>query len=91
MLVFDTETRTDPTQKITFGGYRYVIDGQCIEEGLFHADNILSHEMKTLRQYVARHKPFRAANDTAELKLLSVREFLDELLFKDGYKARASW
>ena len=32
MLVFDTETRVDATQKLTFGSYRFIVAGQCLEE-----------------------------------------------------------
>jgi hypothetical protein len=35
MLVFDTETRTDPTQALTFGSYRLIVEGKCLEEGIF--------------------------------------------------------
>jgi len=35
MFVFDTETRTDATQRFTFGSYRFFIDAELQEEGLF--------------------------------------------------------
>src|SRR5437868_13814523 len=34
MLVFDTESRVDATQSMTFGSYRFIIKGRCLEEGL---------------------------------------------------------
>ena len=34
MLVFDCETRTDKTQALTFGSYRFLVAGRCLEEGL---------------------------------------------------------
>ena len=34
MLVFDTETRTDTAQALTFGAYRYYDAGICLEEGV---------------------------------------------------------
>ena len=40
MLVFDTETRTDTAQALTFGSYRYYEHGKCLEEGLFYADDL---------------------------------------------------
>jgi hypothetical protein len=38
MLAFDTETRTDATQSITFGSYRFIVAGRCLEEVLFYGD-----------------------------------------------------
>jgi hypothetical protein len=37
LFVFDTETRTDATQRLTFGSYRFIVSGRCLEEGLFFA------------------------------------------------------
>ena len=87
LIVFDTETRTDPTQKLTFGGYRAIIDGQCVEEGLFYDEGISRQEARTLKRYVARHRPVAVANSSPQLRLLTVRQFLEEL-FSDAYKAR---
>jgi hypothetical protein len=89
-IVFDTETRTDATQRLTFGGYRAVINGECVEEGLFYADDLSRREVATLRRYVARNKPYNVLGDRREMRLLSVREFLQEL-FLDAYKARCLW
>ncbi len=36
MLVFDCETRVDKTQALTFGSYRFLVAGRCLEEGLFY-------------------------------------------------------
>jgi hypothetical protein len=86
MIVFDTETRTDPTQRLTFGGYRAIIDGECVEEGLFHGGGLSHEELRTLRQYVARNKPFKVVgNRRKELRLLTVPGFLKEL-FADVYR-----
>ena len=44
ILVFDTETRIDTEQKLTFGCYRLCKLGptgyESYEEGLFHADDL---------------------------------------------------
>jgi hypothetical protein len=87
MVVFDTETRTDPTQRLTFGGYRAIIDGECVEEGLLYADDLSREEVKTLRRYLVRNKLNNVKGDQRELRLLTLREFLNEL-FEDAYRAR---
>ena len=55
-LVFDTETRTDPRQELTFGCFRrYELEPnnyRCIEEGLFYADDLKSADRTVLERYV---------------------------------------
>jgi hypothetical protein len=83
MLVFDTETRTDASQRLTFGSYRFLVNDQLREEGLFYADDLPSKDRETLEQYVAAHK-----KRGIRLLLLSRREFLKKF-YKAVYKGRA--
>ena len=53
MLVFDTETTTDESQRLTFGSYRFFVENELREEGLFYADNFPSKDRRTLEKYVA--------------------------------------
>ena len=53
MFVFDTETRTDASQRLTFGSYRFFVDNQLREEGIFYADELPSRDRETLEKYVA--------------------------------------
>ena len=55
MLVFDTETRTDAAQRLTFGSYRFYKDGHCLEEGLFFGDDLPKKDRRILERYVAKH------------------------------------
>ena len=48
MLVFDTETRTDATQSMTFGSYRFIVAGRCLEEGLFYGDDLPQSDLDVL-------------------------------------------
>jgi hypothetical protein len=89
IIVFDTETRTDPRQSLTFGGYRCIIHGKCLEEGLFYGNGLANSELSTLKNYVKRYKPIGVDQHPSNLRLRSVREFLEEFLFKDFYKGRA--
>jgi hypothetical protein len=83
MFIFDTETRTDHTQRLTFGCYRFVVGGQCREEGLFYASDLPESDLSILRQYVANH----SCDNGNRLRLLTMREFLDKL-YRASYKAR---
>lgn len=89
MLVFDTETRIDAAQALTFGSYRFFEDGVCLEEGLFHADDLPNADRAVLQAYVKAHL---AATDrrvgVPELRLLSKTEFLAKLYIA-AYKTRA--
>lgn len=86
MLVFDTETRIDATQRLTFGSFRFIQDAQCLEEGMFYADDLPAKDRHILERYAATH------NETVDpgarwLGLLTGREFVDKL-YRDAYKAR---
>jgi len=83
MFVFDTETRTDESQGLTFGNYRFFINNELREEGLFYADDLPPKDRKTLERYVAAHN--RQGN---RLLLLTRREFLKKF-YKAVYKGRA--
>jgi len=48
MFVFDTETRTDASQRLTFGSYRFFLGNELREEGLFYADALPCKDRKTL-------------------------------------------
>lgn len=87
MVVFDTETRTDATQRLTFGCYRGIISGRCFEEGLFYSDDLSKSELTILKRYVRVHKPDTYSGGIRELRLIPVRQFVKEL-FADIYKTR---
>lgn len=88
MLVFDTETRTDAPQALTFGSYRFIDQGVCLEEGLFYAEDLPARDRATLTRYAKAHPADVAPDGSPKLRLLTRAEFLD-LLFKVAYKGRA--
>ena len=83
MFVFDTETRTDESQRLTFGSYRFFVDNGLLEEGLFYADDLPAKDKRTLEKYVAAQ-----SKRGTRLLLLTRREFLKKL-YKAVYKGRA--
>ncbi len=80
MLVFDTETRIDETQALTFGSYRCIISGRCVKEGIFYADDLPEEDRRVLEQYVAGRR-------SEKLHLLTRSQFVDEIFHK-AYKGR---
>ena len=86
MLVFDTETTTDPSQRLLFGCYRFIDQGECREEGLFHADDLTTEQLQILHAYVKDHKA--GTVDERPIVILTRGEFLKKF-FKAAYKARS--
>ena len=87
MLIFDCESRTDETQTLTFGSYRWIVRGQCLEEGLFYADDLTRPEKDVLKRYVRMHRAATTREGVADLKLLTLTEFL-ERFYRAAYKGR---
>src|ERR1700730_13874267 len=57
VLVLDTETTIDALQSLNFGVYQFCgmgADGnyECLEEGLFYADDLDRRQLDVLRRYV---------------------------------------
>ena len=87
MLVLDTETRTDATQRLTFGCFRFIVDGRCMREALFHAPDLTNAELAALSKYAASHSAATEVGGRKVLDLLTVDEFLKEF-YRAGYKGR---
>lgn len=86
MLVFDTETRTDASQALLFGCWRYHVGGRCLEEGLFYPDELTAAERLTLEEYSGTHASAAAACDP-RLPLITLAGFLEKL-YRAAYKGR---
>lgn len=88
MFIFDTETRTDATQSLLFGCFRFVVDGHCLREGLFYGRDLSERERNRLERYASSHEVSTVRNGRKTLDLLTQDEFLNEL-FRAGYKGRS--
>jgi hypothetical protein len=88
-LVIHTAESTGSAQKLTFGIYKLIVGGECLEEGLFHADDLPRRELQVLQDYIVRHNVDVARGDHRRLRLLALCEFLD-LFFQLAYKARCN-
>ena len=87
MFVLDAETTIDHTQRLTFGSYRFVVEGRCLKEALFYADNLPQKGWQILDQYRATHRADVVDEGLSELLLLTRSELVKEL-YRDAYKAR---
>jgi hypothetical protein len=85
-LVFDTETTIDTTQALTFGIYRFCElqpDGNyvCLEEGIFHADDLDERSVRCLRSYVRSEHADTLEGCPERLRLYSRSEFVEKVFF----------
>jgi len=90
VLIFDTETTTDPTQRLTFGVYRFaewLDDGSLAirEEGLFHDDRLPDSDpdgYAVLCDFAATHQAETTGfHRNRTLMLRSQSDFLDTVLW----------
>ena len=82
-LVLDCETTIDPSQRLTFGGYR-VLDGEeLIEEGLFVANDLSERDRATIEAYAHSHEQENASGQP--LVVRSREAFLREVFFPIAY------
>lgn len=88
VLVFDTESRTDPTQRLTFGCWRVLLGGETVDEGLFSADDLPAIDYAVLAAYARSHRADTATREP--VRLLSRRDFLREVFWKVAYRARGT-
>ena len=95
LLVFDTETTTDRTQRLLFGSWRYYRPRrngvwQCVQEGLFHADDLDRTDptaMAVLRNHAAG--TWGVTGQHKRLMLLSRAQFVEQILFKAAWEGHA--
>jgi hypothetical protein len=87
MFVWDTETRTDQTQRLTFGSYRLVDAGQLVKENLFYGPTLPARDRRILERYAAAPKTIVPTEGAHDLSLLTRHEFVEKL-FRAAYKGR---
>lgn len=86
VLVLDTETTVDPTQRLLFGSYRVLRGNRLVREGLIAADDLPAPERAILEAYVAEH----ADDGGGQIRLVSRAEFVEDVLWWIGYVGRAA-
>src|SRR5260370_25130645 len=87
MLVFETETRNENTQRLTIGSYRFHVDGRCLEEGIFYGDDLPSTDYRILQRYATERSADTVEEGVQKLALLTRREFIRKI-YLDAYKGR---
>lgn len=85
-VIFDTETTTDPSQRLRFGAYQIRNGGELIERGLFCADDAPNDDLRVVREAFATFQPTDAGE---RLCLLSREEFVERAIFDWGLEVGA--
>lgn len=96
VVVFDTETTTDPSQRLIFGTYRYLLrEGDrylLLEEGIFHADDLRERDLEgfqLLEKQAETYHPRVIREGKKELQLISRSEFVERFMWEAGVKGGA--
>jgi hypothetical protein len=79
LLVFDTETSADESQRLRFGTYQVWEKGRPQEKGLFY-DNVSSTELETLKTEAPKHGCEKPPRDLSNF----IREIFLPVAFKAG-------
>ena len=87
LFVWDTETRVDQTQRLTFGSYRLVADGQLIKENLFYGPTLPAADRRILERYAATPKQIVSTEHAHDVSLLTRHQFVEKL-FRAAYKGQ---
>ena len=87
LMVIDTETRTDATQRLTFGSYRFIEGGECLREFLFYGDDLPNKDRRVLERYRVRHAAETSEYGVRRLDLLSRKELIEKI-YGNAYKGR---
>lgn len=94
ILLFDTETTTDPTQRLNFLSYWWGDPKtlETIDEGLVYADDLPSRYtdgFNCLKEYALSRDTSPITSKHATPQFRSRREFVNEVFFQAAYKSRA--
>lgn len=100
IIVIDTETTTDPTQRFTFGSFQYGIRHRgkftVLTEGLIYADDIDPKDLNILRTYAETHPAHVDLSFVGNrepnwnLQVLSRSQFVERWLWDIAYQRQAT-
>src|ERR1035437_122502 len=79
VLVFDTETTTDGSQRLLYGFFRIYRDNELSEEAIFAVDDLSDGDVKTIHAFAREHG----------LRVYSREEFVDDVFYPEVYGAGA--
>jgi hypothetical protein len=75
VLVFDTETTTDRTQRLLYGWFRTYVNGGLAEEGLIVAEDLSPKDLEIINRYARRER----------VPVYTREAFVDEIFYPEVY------
>jgi hypothetical protein len=84
IFIFDMESRVDAPQRLTFGSYRFMESGKCLEEALIYGDDLPEKDREILERYASTHN-MDVPGCNRPLHLFTRSQFV-ERLFLAAYK-----
>jgi hypothetical protein len=81
-VTFDTETTTDPSQRLRFGIYQVRDRGVLIERGLFYAPDVPADDLAVLR---ATFSEIERTDAGERLRLRTRDDFIEGIIYGWGY------
>ena len=79
VLVFDTETTTDWTQRLLYGFFRHYVGGELQQEGIFVADDLSEADLEVAQRYSRKHG----------IPVYTREHFVDEIFYPEVYELGA--
>ena len=83
VVVFDTETLADPSQRLRFGAYQVREHGEVRERGVFYAEDLDASDRATLEATIRETQ----AGEVEPIRVRPVAEFIDKVFFGWGLDA----
>ena len=88
VLVFDTETFPNETQRFRFGSFQFRAGGALKWQGLFYdPDAIDEMELAELKAFQRDHQARRPGH---KVKLFTKKEWIERIFFKAAYSVNAT-
>ena len=83
MLIFDTETKITPDQRLRFGAYQVRYKGRLWERGVFHdADALYPGDLEALRNYMLAETP---GPDGERIFVRTREAFVEEVFYRQAF------
>jgi DNA polymerase family B len=79
-LIFDTETTTDPAQRLRFGSFQWRRKGELMRRGIFYDPTLSARDRKVLVSFARKNG----------LELMTAEEFIEAVFFRLAYALRAT-
>lgn len=87
VLIFDTETKVTPDQRLRFGAYQVRYKGRLVERGVFHdADALYPGDLEKLRAFMLNERP---GADGERIFFRTREAFVEDVFYRQAFDVGA--